>query len=87
MLGHWAAANGHELLSARLRPIVKGPYWYARNAQIAYRIAIRDAQGAERQGWVRCGGPPNGPPVDQVDVKWDSEKPRDAEESSELRRP
>lgn len=58
ILQRWVAKNGFELLEKRQHYFFyRGPFdaWTTSNTQVVYSVRIRDRQGSERTGWVRCG--------------------------------
>ncbi len=71
LLRRWAADNGFELLEYNYRMIRKGPFWWSQRGQVVYRVRIRDRQGRERAGWVRCGSILLGVFGDQVEGRLD----------------
>lgn len=73
LLDAWAAEHEYELLSADLRPFLKGPFFWSSKGQTVYRVLVRDRQGQERAGWVRCGSWWLGLLSDQVEARWDTE--------------
>jgi hypothetical protein len=73
LLDGWAAEHGYELLRADLRPFLKGPFFWSSKGQTVYRVLVRDRQGQERAGWVRCGSWLLGLLSDQVEARWDAE--------------
>jgi hypothetical protein len=56
LLNKWADENHFELLHAEHRIFRKGPFPWSSRQQVVYRVRVRDDQGREREGWVRCGG-------------------------------
>jgi hypothetical protein len=56
ILRKWAFANGFDLLKTK-RALHCGafPLWTIGKGQIVYSITVRDQQGCQRFGWVRCG--------------------------------
>ena len=52
----WAKDNGLELLEAKYRWFLCGPFTLFRAAQSVYRIRVRRGQGPERSGFARVGG-------------------------------
>jgi uncharacterized protein YcfJ len=58
ILRKWAGKNVFELLEKKCHYFnYKGPFdlWTTSNSQVVYSVRIRDRQGNERTGWVRCG--------------------------------
>ena len=72
LLNQWAAENHFQLLHAEHRMFRKGPFLWSSRAQVIYRVRVRDAQGREREGWVRCGGWWSGVFSDKVEAEMDS---------------
>jgi hypothetical protein len=58
-LQRWANENGYTLVSKKVSwtkiPFRKGPYRWASELQIVFRVVVIDEQKKERSGWVRCG--------------------------------
>ena len=71
MLRDWAVKMGLELEESELRMFVRGPFWWSSKGQVVYRVAVRDAQGRLRRGWVQCGGWLLGVMENKVEVRWD----------------
>jgi hypothetical protein len=71
MLKGWADENGYELLCAEHRMFRKGPFVWSSRGQSVYRVEVRDEQGVERKGWVRCGSWWAGLLSDKVEARWD----------------
>ncbi len=75
ILRRWAATNGFAILGHRLRLFSTGPFsWTSINGQTVYQVHVRDAEGLERRGWVRCGSFWSGVLDDRTDVRWESEQ-------------
>ena len=72
LLTKWASDNGYELVHAEDRLFRKGPYGWSSKNQVVYRVWVRDAQGNEHTGWVRCGDYMMGVFADKVEAKLDS---------------
>jgi hypothetical protein len=72
VLDQWAEKNGFEILHSEYRHLFKGPFtlWSSKD-QTVYRVRVRDREGTERSGWVRCGGWFLGLMSDRIEVKWD----------------
>ena len=54
----WADENDYILVSKNLswtRLFRKGPYRWASNNQMVFRVVVIDGQKVGRSGWVRCG--------------------------------
>jgi hypothetical protein len=76
LLEKWAAKNGFQIVQSKLRWLAKGPYSFrSSRTQTVYRIRVRESQGRERAGWVRCGGPILGLLTGDVEVTWDAKVP------------
>lgn len=71
LLEKWANENQYQLLYAEYRSIRKRPFLWSAKGQAVYRVEIRDEQGNNRKGWVRCGSWLLGVFADEVKVKWD----------------
>ena len=55
LLRRWAEKNGFQILHSTLIPFSKGIFDYFRDLQTVYHVRIRDQEGREHSGWVRCG--------------------------------
>lgn len=76
MLEQWAAENGFQLIEARYRWIVRGPFfWTSSKGQTVYRIAVMTREGHRHTGWARCGGWFFGLFTYKVSVIWDHPAP------------
>ena len=73
LLKRWADDNGFESLHVEHRMFRKGPFFWSGRGQTVYRVEVRDEQGVERKGWVRCGSWWAGVFSDKVEVKWDEQ--------------
>jgi hypothetical protein len=74
ILRHWAEDSGFEIMDSRLQPLSNGAFdWISSNGQTIYHVRIRDREGRERSGWVRCGSFWSGVLSDKTEVKWESE--------------
>src|SRR5262245_29879195 len=74
ILQRWADEHGFEILHCEYRHLVKGPFfWTTSQGQTVYYMTVRDSQGTERQGWVRCVGWFLGLMTDKAEVKWADE--------------
>ena len=71
LLRTWANENQYELLLAQNRVFRKGPFMWSGKSQTVYRVHVRDEQGNERKGWVRCGDWLLGVLADKVEARWD----------------
>ena len=57
-LQRWANENGYTLVSKKVswsRAFRKGPYRWASDLTMVFRVVVIDEQKMERFGWVRCG--------------------------------
>jgi hypothetical protein len=73
LLRKWAQENGYEILDAEHRVFRKGPYIWSARGQAVYRVWVRDREGVERLGWVRCGSWFAGVFSDKVESRWDEQ--------------
>jgi hypothetical protein len=73
LLENWADENQYQLLHAEYRSIRKRPFLWSAKGQAVYRVEIRDEQGNNRKGWVRCGSWLLGVFANEVKVKWDDQ--------------
>ena len=71
LLKGWAEENGYEILDAEPRLFRRGPYFWSGRGQVVYRVWVRDREGVERLGWVRCGSWWGGVLVDKVESQCD----------------
>ena len=71
LLKSWVDENEFELLHAEHRMFRKGPFFWSSRGQSVYRVEVRDGQGSERKGWVRCGSWWAGVFSDKVEARWD----------------
>ncbi len=72
IIDRWATENRYEVVSAKSHFLAAGPFTLRRfRGQTVYRIHIRDANGRESRGWVRCGGWLLGILSDDIKVQWD----------------
>jgi len=58
ILHKWAAENGFQLVSFDQKYMIgTGPFKWGTNGrgQTVYFIRVRDREGKERSGWIRCG--------------------------------
>lgn len=70
----WANDNHLTVVHKEARDFLRGPmFWSTAKGQTVYRITVRDQNGIERSGWIRCGGRWTGLHSDKVEVRWDSE--------------
>ncbi len=74
LLQKWAAANGYEILHSEFKELDRGPFSRTGSAkQAVYHVRIRNRDGQERSGWVRCGGYWIGILNDKTEVQWEDE--------------
>ena len=72
LLEGWAQSHGLQILSQEECLFFKGPFfWTSSKGQRVYRVSVRDREGFDRQGYVRCGGFWLGMMSDNVEVRWD----------------
>jgi hypothetical protein len=71
LLRKWAKENGFELVKMNLPWFCSSPFWWTSRRQEVLRIRVRDHNGRERSGWVRCGGWWLGVLVNKIEVEWD----------------
>jgi hypothetical protein len=71
LLEKWVNENRYQLLHAEYRSMRKRPFLWSAKGQAVYRVEIRDEQGNNRKGWVRCGNWLLGVFANEVKVKWD----------------
>ena len=73
LLHAWASEHRYDLVHAENRVFRKGSFMWSGKNQVIYRVHVRDVQGNERHGWVRCGDFFWGVLADKVEAKWDAE--------------
>jgi len=74
VLEQWAEQHGFEILHSEYRNLLRGPFfWTTSKGQTVYYVKVRDSHGAERSGWVRCGGWFLGLMTDKAEVRWEDE--------------
>ena len=75
ILRRWAGENGFQIISFEQRYLFfTGPFkwWSNGRGQFVYRVVIRDRDGHERSGWVRCGSYLGGVLFNNdVEVRWE----------------
>lgn len=71
ILSRWVHENGYKIIDYQAKVFNRGPFIWASKNQAIFRVAIEDAEGTQRTGWVRCGSYWGGIFSDQVEVKWD----------------
>jgi hypothetical protein len=71
VLRKWAAENNFELLRSE-RSFSSGAFrWLTSVKTSVFFVNVRDREGRERSGWVRCGSPFEGVLFsDKAEVKW-----------------
>ncbi len=72
LLEQWAAENQYQLLRVQHRLFRRGPFWWSGKGQVIYRVDVRDEQGHDWLGWVRCGHWLTGLFSDAVEARWDA---------------
>jgi hypothetical protein len=74
LLHGWAHENGLRIVRQEYRHFFKGPFfWTTSKGQTVYYVTVKDDNGNQRNGWVRCGGWFFGLLSNNVDVRWDDE--------------
>ncbi|PWU21258.1 MAG: hypothetical protein C5B50_02115 [Verrucomicrobia bacterium] len=76
LLKRWANEHGFEVLDAKLSP--SGPpswIWTGSRSQTVYLVRVREINGRERRGWVRCGSFWLGVISGWTDVEWEDKLP------------
>lgn len=71
LVHEWAAEQGHEILELTIPALDTSPFLTSRRKHVVLRLRSRDADGAERLAWIRCGGSWSGLMNDCFDVEWD----------------
>jgi hypothetical protein len=75
VLRAWAAEGGFRIIRFQKTNITgRGPFnwWTNGRHQIIYHIRVRDSEGRERSGWVRCGSYLGGILFsNKAEVKWE----------------
>ena len=75
ILRAWAADGGFQILTFQKSYMIgTGPFkwWTNSRGQIVYHVHVRDTEGRERSGWVRCGSYLGGVLFSkQAEVRWD----------------
>lgn len=66
----WADKNGYQILHKEFRLFRVGPFWGQSRQAVVYYVTVRDEQGQQRSGWVRCGSRFMGLLSDNADVIW-----------------
>lgn len=85
ILKQWAKENGFEIVHAKLRWLVQGPFTgWSEKGQTVYRVTVRNRHGQERLGWVLCGGIWSGLFSNQVRVEWDDTSKKEIKEGNQL---
>ena len=71
LLDQWAEQNGFEIIHSELRSLRRGPFLLTTTkGQTVYYVTVRDINGVEHCGWVRCGGALLGLLSDKTEVRW-----------------
>ena len=74
VLEQWANEHGFEILHSEYRTLFRGPFfWTTSRGQTVYYVRVRDRQGTEHTGWVRCGGWFLGLMTNKAEVRWEKE--------------
>lgn len=69
----WATENGFTIIHGEYRHLFRGPFsWNCSRGQTVYKVRVRDDNGKEYTGWVKCGGWFFGIITDKVEVIWDT---------------
>ena len=71
LIANWAEDQGYRILHAEQRAFRRGPFGWSSKGQTVWRVRLRDEQGREREGWVRCGSFAGGLLSDQIEVRLD----------------
>lgn len=72
ILDEWAASQGFEVVHSERRWLFLGPFsWFTPENQAVYHVTVRDANGIERSGFLRCGGFFLGLFSKKAEVRWD----------------
>jgi hypothetical protein len=73
LLNRWAADSGFQIIESHYRVFRKGPFfWTSSRGQTVYFVTIRDRQGYQRSGWVRCGSWWWGLWSTETQVRWEN---------------
>src|ERR1700733_15354227 len=70
----WSNENGFEITQKKKHFLFSGPFkwWTNSRNQTIYSVTVRDRNGHERSGWVRCGSFLGGVFFsDKIEVVWD----------------
>ena len=71
ILNKWAYENDYQILELQPKVFNRGPFIWASKSQSIFWVAVEDAEGTQRTGWVKCGSYMGGIFSDKVEVKWD----------------
>ena len=75
LLERWAVEHGFTIIHGEYRYLFLGPFsWSSGRGQTVYNVRVRDDNGRERSGWVRCGSMSFGIISDKTEVIWDDER-------------
>jgi hypothetical protein len=66
----WARREKLEIVSRQRRVWRRGPF-DPLGQYLVFRIRVRDAEGKEKDGWVRLGSWFWGPWSDEAEARWD----------------
>jgi len=73
----WANEGGLQIVGFKKKNLTnRGPFRWATNSpnQSIFHVRVRDREGRERTGWIRCGSYLGGMLFSKkVEVKWDAE--------------
>ena len=72
VMENWAKNKGYEILSSEFRWVKTGPYFLSGTSthQRIFYVTLVDADGNQKNAWVRVGGFFLGLFSDEIDVKW-----------------
>jgi hypothetical protein len=74
LLKQWGDENGFDILQSEYRNLFRGPFSLTTSrGQTVYYVRVRDNEGKEHSGWIRCGGWIMGLVTDKVEVRWEDE--------------
>lgn len=72
IIEEWAASQGYEIVHSEYRWFFRGPFsWFTSDGQTVYFVTVRDCNGIERSGFLRCGGYFFGLFSNKAEVRWD----------------
>jgi hypothetical protein len=74
VLEEWARREGYELVQSEYRMLFRGPFFLTSSkGQTVYYVRVRDQNGRERSGYVRCGSWFFGLWTNDVEARWEAE--------------